>query len=120
MFNDNKTFINVNVEIRRETMKRYSFFLALATMLVLSFGLANGTSVSLSNVETGYTGPDTVATGKSIVWTFNMTNSSGLIVEAILNGFVVYASPESSVTWVPIILDTLDLAVLTGIGWDDR
>jgi len=120
MFNDNKTFINVNEEIRRETMKRYSFFLALATMLVLSFGLANGASVSLSNVETGYSGPDTVATERQIVWTFNMTNSSGATAIAILNGFVVYASPESSVTWAPPFLDTLDLFVLTGDGWDDR
>ncbi|MCH7691290.1 MAG: hypothetical protein IIA17_09640, partial [candidate division Zixibacteria bacterium] len=120
MFNDNKTFINVNEEIRRETMKRYSFFLALATMLVLSFGLANGASVSLSNVETGYSGPDTVATEKPIVWTFNMTNSSGATAIAILNGFVLYASPESSVTWAPIFLDTLDLAPGTGFGWKAR
>ena len=120
MFNDNKTFINVNEEIRRETMKRYSFFLALATMLVLSFGLANGASVSLSNVETGYSGLDTVATEKPIVWTFNMTNSSGATAIAILNGFVLYASPESSVTWAPIFLDTLDLAPGTGFGWKAR
>ncbi len=120
MFNDNKTFINVNEEIRREIMKRYSFFLALAAMLVLSFGLANGASVSLSNAETGYSGADTVATGKQIVWTFNMTNSSGSTVDAILNGFVIYSSPESSVTWALPFLDTLDLAALTGTGWDDR
>ncbi|MEE8403932.1 MAG: T9SS type A sorting domain-containing protein [candidate division Zixibacteria bacterium] len=100
-------------------MKRYSFFLALATMLVLSFGLANGASVSLSNVETGYSGPDTVATNRAIVWTFNMTNSTGLQVTAILNGLVVYASPESSVTWAPIFLDTLDISG-TGAGWKTR
>jgi len=120
MFNDNKTFINVNEEIRRETMKRYSFFLAFAAMLVLSFGLANGASVSLSNVETGYGGPDTVATEAEIVWTFNITNSSSIDVIAILNGFVIHAVPESSVTWALPFLDTLDLFALTGNGWDDR
>jgi len=120
MFNDNKTFINVNEEIRREIMKRYSFFLALAAMLVLSFGLANGASVSLSNVETGYSGADTVATGQPIVWTFNFANSSSIQVIAVLNGFVLYSSPESSVTWEPPVLDTLDLFALTGDGWKSR
>ena len=120
MFNDNKTFINVNEEIRRETMKRYSFFLTLATMLVLSFGLANAQNdVYLSGASTGYSGPDTVATGRALVWTFAFRNNSGIELTASNNGFVLYSLPESSVTWAPIFLDTLDISG-TGAGWKTR
>ncbi|MCH8028139.1 MAG: hypothetical protein IID63_08465, partial [candidate division Zixibacteria bacterium] len=101
-------------------MKRYSFFLTLATMLVLSFGLANGQNdVYLSGASTGYSGPDTVATGRAVVWTFAFRNNSGSELIASNNGFVLYSLPESSVTWAPIFLDTLDISG-TGAGWKTR
>ena len=101
-------------------MKRYSFFLALAAMLVLSLGPANGQSmIYLNGFDGGYTGADTIVTGNQVVWTFALRNNTGHRVVQSDNGFVVYAVPESSVTWVPIVIDTLDISG-TGAGWGAR
>ncbi|MCH7948007.1 MAG: hypothetical protein IIC66_09455, partial [candidate division Zixibacteria bacterium] len=118
MFNDNKTFINVNEEIRRETMKRYSFFLALAAMLVLSFGLANGqNAIYVSSVNTGYSGPDTVATGKAITWT--IAYDAAFDVDGFNVGYIIHDEGTGS-GWALPVLDTLDIAGTSGLGWKTR
>ena len=120
MFNDNKTFINVNEEIRRETMRRYSFFLALAAMLVLSFGLANGqNALYLSNAETGYSGPDTVAIGLPIVWTISLRIAADDSINAGNNGWIIHDNGSGS-SWDLPVIDTLDIAPATGFGLKSR
>ncbi len=120
MFNDNKTFINVNEEIRRETMKRYSFFLALAAMLVLSFGLANGqNALYLSSVNTGYSGPDTVAVGAPIVWTISLRMAAGDTLNGSNNGWIIHDGGSGS-SWTLPVIDTVDLLTSTGFAWKTR
>ena len=79
-----------------------SFFL-IAAMLVLSFGLANGQSVYLSNVTGAIGLADTLRTNVPIVWTLNIKVVDTL--KACNNGFRLY-SPDGA-TWAIPVIDTV-------------
>ncbi len=81
-------------------MKRIAFF--LTSLLVLSFGLANGQggSVSIQNVVGAFGAQDTVQAGVPIVFEIRFTNNTGDFIAGGTNGFRVY-SPDGA-TWTPI------------------
>ncbi len=83
-------------------MKRTSFFVALFSLLVLSFGLANA---QVSNetlvLEQGvFPGDATkIACGQNIRWQILITNTTGFPLAGINGGWNIY-SPDGA-TWAP-------------------
>jgi len=74
-------------------MKRISFI--LACMMILSFGLANGQSVSIASVS-GLVGIDTVGVGPVVItlsYNFGPTNTTGSS-----NGFKIYSTDGAAWT----------------------
>ncbi len=74
-------------------MKRISFFLALA-LIIASFGMASANSISLETISGDVwddAGTTRVQPGGSVVFDLRLTNTSGLKIGGIANGFVVSA-----------------------------
>ena len=73
-------------------MKRLSFLIAFASLMLFSFGLAHAaTEVTLDNMTGLYAG-DSVKMGESVRWEFRLTYTpgDGSAIEGSTNGFEVY------------------------------
>ncbi len=95
-------------------MKRISFFLVLAS-LVVSFGLANAVSISVDNVTSTYGTPDSIIAGAPVVFTMRYTNDRPYTIGGIDNAWKVYTMGGGSFT-IPVI-DTLPWPGSDGGGW---
>ena len=97
-------------------MKPTSFFLILAAMLILSFGLANAQgAIYLSDVTGTYGVQDTIRTKAPVVWTLNMS-ASGFAITGSNNGFRVYTN--TAATWQPIVIDSAPGSQSVWSGFD--
>ena len=82
-------------------MKRYSFFLALA-ILVVSFGLANGEKVDLELAASSglfihpTTGDTNIVPGATVVFAMRYDNTGGINETGITNGFEVYRDDDGN------------------------
>ena len=86
---------------------KFKLFLALAAMVVLSFGMANAqetNSITLDHVDGLLTGdPTSVEAGVPVTFYLRLTNAGGTNegnITGASNGFRVY-SPDGA-TWDPI------------------
>jgi hypothetical protein len=73
-------------------MKRISFLIAFASLMLLAFGQVQGaSSVTLDNM-TGLLSPtgDTVYADSSVKWTFRLINTYGSKIDASSNGYKVF------------------------------
>ncbi len=95
-------------------MKRISFFLVLAS-LVVSFGLANAVSISVDNVTSTYGTPDSIIAGAPVVFTLRYTNDRPYNIGGVDNGYKVYTMGGGTFT-IPV-LDTLPYPGSDGGGW---
>ena len=105
-------------------MKRIVFlatfvFVALALISINQAAFGQSSAVYLSKVETGYgNSTDTVGSGRKIVWTMAIRNNSGGVIYGHTNGFRIYSL--SGASWTLPVIDTIDIASSTGIGWHSR
>jgi len=114
--------LNFNLENWRKRMKRGRLLLGLTIMLALSFGLVHGQSEVYVTSVTGTFGTppdDSLSTGQAIIWTIALRNNAGGAIRAGNNGFTIHDNGTGSEWTIPVI-DTLDIALTSGTGWDDR
>ena len=83
-------------------MKRFAFI--LTSLLVLSFGLANGSDISLDHVD-GLYDATTIATGGTVTFHIRFTVDHGTAVTGSTNGFRIY-SPTGASWWTADIQNT--------------
>lgn len=78
-------------------MKRYSFFLALA-ILVVSFGLATANSISLETTTGTWDdeGTTRIVPNATVTYDIRLTNTEAINAGGITNGFRVHSSVASS------------------------
>jgi hypothetical protein len=98
-------------------MKRLSFLIVFASLMLFSFGLASAvTEITLDNMTGLYAG-DSVIMGESVRWNFRLTYTpgNGLDVTGSTNGFEVYTHLGGAYTdnFTAITYDTFSL------GWPD-
>ncbi|MEW5995645.1 MAG: hypothetical protein AB1744_14800, partial [Candidatus Zixiibacteriota bacterium] len=97
-------------------MKRNSFLLTFAALMVFSFGLAYG-QPGVAHVDavitSGLYAGDTVAMNATVSWELQYTNNTGAKIAGATNGFQVWTT--SGANFDPITYDTLPNA--WGVGW---
>lgn len=87
------------------------FFTLVLAIVIMSFGLSMGQSITVSNVtglKAGTT--DTLMSGTTPVFTIHV-NAGGTGYIGITNGFRIYS--DDGAEWTTTVADTL-----SGIGWD--
>ncbi len=98
-------------------MMKLRSFIILASLVVGSFGMANGNALSLERVE-GLNATDGLQMGVPVAFYLRMTNSSGGNVMGITNGFRVYSDDGAEwTTTTGFALGTLNWKANFNITW---
>ncbi|MFQ6007784.1 MAG: hypothetical protein ACE5K8_02425, partial [Candidatus Zixiibacteriota bacterium] len=96
-------------------MKRISFLIALASLMMFPWGLAHGGIVLDGDVpSTGHYGGDTVIMNSLVTFTFRLEQDAPCTLVAFTNGFEVYttqsvADPTTAGYFDAIVGDTLTI-----------